>query len=1019
MSNQYNFFTPQQPQQQQGFYPSNVAQQPQQQPPQMMMNQQQQQPPQQQQTGGAFYHPSQQQQQQQQPYVHQQQPPPQQMMQQQQPIGPPPTSSAFMGSSTTTSPPLSSSTGVSPSASPYQPVASSYAAPPPSSTQPSTMNYYQQQQQQQPPTSSYGASSYGYPQQQQPPIDFEGGFTQQQQPASSYGYPQQQQQQPYQQMMMGGAAVATGSMDGMTSQMSQMSIGNNRPLQNTNVTTGNIDSLPRPTHVSQLLPHVDPTRQSLRKQPDVNGLFARQARSQMLADPSATPHNFNIAQSSTTFVRASVQCIPSTPSLAQKWHLPLGAVLHPFAEQEKVPLISMGAAGIVRCAKCRTYINPFVMFVEYGKKWQCNMCKTVNDVPNGYYCPLDDNGVRKDYFRRPELLHGSVEFIAPQEYMARVPQPPAYLFLLDSSYNAIQNGSFRNAARAILSVIDQFPARTQIGFITFDSSVHFYNLKSSLTVPQMLVVGELEESLLPLPSDLLVNLQESKTVVTALLERFSADEGMFHNTTNVESALGAALNAAGRILGRIGGKLSIFLSNLPTLGPNSLTNREDKTVYGTEAETALLNPVDNRFKEFALLYCRDQISVDIYAMSEQQSTSQYLDLASLSGLCKFTGGVCEYYSTDATEKLFHDVVRSLTRETGFEAVMRVRASSGLKISNFYGNLFIRGHDLLALPNIDADKAFGVEFEHTGSFVSTPNACLQVAVLYTSSSGQRRIRVHNLVLPITGELSDMYKDADIDATMNLLAKVAVDNIPRKGLTWVKNDVRDRVVRSLSTYRQVVKQGGGFSQLVLPDSLRLLPLYACALTKQDALMGGQEIRADERIYAFSCLTTGNVWQTNLMIHPLAFAINEIPDPQDESEEIDLDLNRMQLHPLSRKLVNTETAIILLTDGIVMYLWLAKQPWEDNNLKSDVSSLVASLNSPPSEDEEYQPTTPTAKKVNSLVHSIRREVGRCLPVRFVNEQAGLWQRVFVRKLIEDKTIQTTMSYDEFLVHIHNSMK
>lgn len=42
------------------------------------------------------------------------------------------------------------------------------------------------------------------------------------------------------------------------------------------------------------------------------------------------------------------------------------------------------------------------------------------------------------------------------------------------------------------------------------SSLHFYNLKASLTQPQMLVVTELDDPFVPLPDDLLVNLRESR-----------------------------------------------------------------------------------------------------------------------------------------------------------------------------------------------------------------------------------------------------------------------------------------------------------------------------------------------------------------------------------------------------------------------------------------------------------------------------------------------------------------------------
>ena len=48
--------------------------------------------------------------------------------------------------------------------------------------------------------------------------------------------------------------------------------------------------------------------------------------------------------------------------------------------------------------------------------------------------------------------------------------------------------------QTILDELDRIPgdARTMIGFITFDRTIHFYNLTEGLSRPQMLVVGDLE-----------------------------------------------------------------------------------------------------------------------------------------------------------------------------------------------------------------------------------------------------------------------------------------------------------------------------------------------------------------------------------------------------------------------------------------------------------------------------------------------------------------------------------------------
>ncbi len=43
----------------------------------------------------------------------------------------------------------------------------------------------------------------------------------------------------------------------------------------------------------------------------------------------------------------------------------------------------------------------------------------LNDVPIEYFSALDHEGVRLDIAQRPELNGGSVEYIAPKEYMVR------------------------------------------------------------------------------------------------------------------------------------------------------------------------------------------------------------------------------------------------------------------------------------------------------------------------------------------------------------------------------------------------------------------------------------------------------------------------------------------------------------------------------------------------------------------------------------------------------------------------
>ena len=42
-------------------------------------------------------------------------------------------------------------------------------------------------------------------------------------------------------------------------------------------------------------------------------------------------------------------------------------------------MVSPGAMGVQRCKRCRLYVNPFVQFIDGGRRWKCNMCGYVND----------------------------------------------------------------------------------------------------------------------------------------------------------------------------------------------------------------------------------------------------------------------------------------------------------------------------------------------------------------------------------------------------------------------------------------------------------------------------------------------------------------------------------------------------------------------------------------------------------------------------------------------------------------
>lgn len=47
--------------------------------------------------------------------------------------------------------------------------------------------------------------------------------------------------------------------------------------------------------------------------------------------------------------------------------------------------------------------------------------------------------------------------------------------------------------------------------------------------------------------------------------------------------------------------------------------------------------------------------------------------------------------------------------------------------------------------------------------------LQCAVLYTSCSGQRRLRIHNMAVNCCSQLADLYRNCETDTIINFLSK----------------------------------------------------------------------------------------------------------------------------------------------------------------------------------------------------------------------------------------------------------
>ncbi|XP_069782753.1 protein transport protein Sec24B-like isoform X2 [Narcine bancroftii] len=702
--------------------------------------------------------------------------------------------------------------------------------------------------------------------------------------------------------------------------------------------------------------------------------------------------------------RCTLMNVPQTQALLNKVKLPFGLLLHPFRDLTHLPVIT--SSTIVRCQSCRTYINPFVSFFDQ-RRWKCNLCYRVNDVPEEFmYNPLTHS--YGEPHKRPEVQTATVEFIASSDYMLRPPQPAVYLFVFDVSHNAMESGYLNICCQSLLENVDKLPgdSRTKIGFITFDNTLHFFNLQEGLSQPQMLIVSEIEDIFIPTPDSLMVNLHESKELVKDLLKMLPA---MFTGTRETNSALGPALQAAFKLMSTTGGRISVFQTQRPSIGVGQLFSREDPKQQSTIKGLQHLGPATDFYKKFALDCSSQQVAVDLFLLS-----GQYCDLASLACMSKYSAGSVFYYPSfhhihnpTQVEKFQKDLKRYLIRKIGFEAVLRIRCTKGLSIHTFHGNFFVRSTDLLSLANINPDSGFAVQISIEESLSESSVVCFQAALLYTSSKGERRIRVHTLSLPVVNSVAAVYTGADVQAITCLLATMAVDRSISSSLSDARDALVNAVVDSLSAYRSTISNLQK-SVLVAPNSLRLFALYILALLKQEAFGTGLSIRLDERVFSMCEMKTRPFVHLILMIHPHLYRIDHLSD-EGSITVGDKTIPQPPIIQLSAENLSQDGAF-LMDCFSVMYLWIGKNC--TNSFSNEVLGFSNWDSVPQNLDRLPELNTLLSRRVTSFVSWLQDSRPFLSILRVVKDDAP-FKANFFQRFVEDRA-EFALSYYEFLLHI-----
>eukprot|EP00063_Salmo_salar_P038841 XP_014013676.1 PREDICTED: protein transport protein Sec24C-like isoform X4 [Salmo salar] len=746
--------------------------------------------------------------------------------------------------------------------------------------------------------------------------------------------------------------------------------------------------------------------------------------------PPLVTTNFQVkdqGNASPRFIRCTAYNIPCTADMAKQSQVPLAAVIKPLAmlppDETRPYIVDHGEAGPIRCNRCKAYMCPYMQFIEGGRRFQCGFCSCVTDVPPHYFQHLDHTGKRVDCCDRPELSLGSYEFVATVDYCKnnKLPQPPSFIFFIDVSYNAVKSGMVNIVCQELKTLLDYLPRENpeadsvvRVGFVTYNKVLHFYNVKSSLAQPQMMVVSDVSDMFLPLLDGFLVDVNDSRMVIESLLDQIPE---MFADTRETETVFGPVIQAGLEALkaADCAGKLFLFHSSLPIAeAPGKLKNREDKKLVGTDKEKSLFQPQSGFYSNLSKECVAQGCCVDLFLFP-----NQYVDVPTLGVVPVSTGGsVYKYTYFQAEmdrERFLNDLRRDVQKPMGFDAVMRVRTSTGIRATDFFGSFFMSNTTDVELAGLDCDKTVTVEFRHDDKLSEDTGALMQCAVLYTSCSGQRRLRVHNMAVNCCSQLADLYRNCETDTIINFFSKYAYRSLLNTPTKTVRDTLVNQCAQILACYRKNCASPSSagqvshshsppLGQLILPECMKLLPVYLNCVLKSDVLQPGADVSVDDRAYLRQLLSCMDVSESHVFFYPRLLPL------------VKLDGGSLPMAVRNSEERLSKGGVYLLETGLYLFLWVGANAQQE--LLSNIFGTPTFSQIDPNMTSLPELDNPFSQRLREIIDSFRSQRSRYMKLMVVKQEDKA-ELIFKHFLCEDKSASGGASYVDFLCHMHKEIR
>ena len=743
--------------------------------------------------------------------------------------------------------------------------------------------------------------------------------------------------------------------------------------------------------------------------------------------------------SSQNYISCSSEIFPSNEETYSKLGIPISLSLTPITNPDiqdniSIPLINYGSNNIPRCKNqnCEAFINPFVKIVENEEKWICNFCDEENEIEDYFFYDLNNKNEKLELENKPELCYGSYEFEANKSYYKKNKSPTRafFMFLFETSVSSINSGfldaSIEGVKDAINNKIFYNGNDVNISIITYDTNVNFYAYGEKYTQPQMLTVTD-EPTFLPTSKiNLILNVEENKNKILQILDliqsTFNKNNINLNHIKDSEKIF-SALNGAYLLGKNLGGKILIFSASNAIGKLPQMNGGLDKNA--TREQIAYSCHDNKEIGVMGINLTNDNISVDLFISAEIE-----IKLLTLNQLCDFTNGNLYFYKKfDFNlhyKNIFNQIRRVLSRPIIWEGVNKIKFSNNCKIIGFITPILIVRNELFVFPTADADQNYifnigynkqdgnennlkNQKIENNLNIIETKKnfIYIQSSLLYSVGDGKRRIRIHNLCLPLSNDPKIIYESMNAEIISNYYIRMTIDKIYKtkaisNSISYTEAQFRsfiDKVMLSLKRF---------------PENLEYLPYYMMGFFK-NRLFFKNEIDNKYDIDLSNYLRTKfqKMYLKELLsyIIPSIYYLNDISKGNNigvydkESERFNLPKNIA----CSQKEME-EKGLYLIDTGYFLILYIRKKVNKKFLQKlfgvDDINLINANIN----EDNVFEEKNYFKERLMNIINYLRKEKSNFQNLIFVFE--GIEAEKIVKGcLIEDNNCKWfPLSYGKF---------